>query len=266
MRTLVLSTLLAFGLAAVMPTAEVYADEGDDAPSTIERVEALSAEGAQLFQQEDYEGAIEKFEEAYALEPVPNLLYNIGRCYEQLEDWEEARHYFEQFTRSPDVDSDARAHAMERIDNLREIQRAEQEAEETGEDPDTEEMIAETPEDLRQKPQTNYTPAFITTGVGVSLIGAGVMTGVLARGNAGRIDNTGLEYAERVDARDTARTQALMADIFYVAGALATGAGIYLLMTAGPDDDAVDVDQPPRAGIFPRFSADEVGLGLIFDF
>jgi hypothetical protein len=37
-----------------------------------------------LYKEARYASAIEKFEEAYRLKPHPSILFNIGRCYEQL--------------------------------------------------------------------------------------------------------------------------------------------------------------------------------------
>lgn len=261
MQKMLWTSLLVVVFGTAIPTGELHAQTDDGEENTTEQVEALSAEGAELFGNEEYEAAIEKFEEAYALQPVPNLLYNIGRCYEQLEDWEEARHYFEQYTRSPDVDSDARRHAMERIDNLRELQRAEQE--ESDDEPDPDEVIAETPEELRGgNREPNLVPGFVASGTGVGLLGAAVLTGVFAQGNARQIDNTELAYEDRLEAQSSARIQGIVADVFYVTGAAATAAGIYLLLTAEPEATG----EPQRAAIHPWLGPDNAGLGVFVDF
>jgi tetratricopeptide (TPR) repeat protein len=58
--------------------------------STQTDVERLFAEGAALYRGGKYRAAVEKFEEAYALFPEPNLLYNMARAYEALGEVDQA--------------------------------------------------------------------------------------------------------------------------------------------------------------------------------
>lgn len=268
MRTVVAICIALFGLAAA--PSLVYAS--DDEPSVAEQVEALSHEGAEHFNDGEFEAAIEKFEEAYELEPVPNLLYNIGHCYEQLEDWEQAQHYYEEFIRSPDADSDARDHAMDRVETLRELQRAEEEAD----DPEDDEAVAEAERELEQaqferqrQPDDapSLAPGFAVTGAGIAMIGAGALTGVFASGNADQIDDDGLTYDERLDAQSRARTQGVVADVFFIGGAVATATGGYLLfsaLSADPGDTAGAGDT--HSAIVPWFSRDDAGVGVHLNF
>ncbi|MFU8806550.1 MAG: hypothetical protein ACNA8W_22255, partial [Bradymonadaceae bacterium] len=76
-------------LACLIAPLHVFA-QSPDAPEIARKVEQLSSEGAQKYRAQDYESAISLFGQAYELEPVPNLLYNIAKCYEQLEDWDNA--------------------------------------------------------------------------------------------------------------------------------------------------------------------------------
>lgn len=257
---------IAIGLAGLTPMSTAVA--GD--VSVAERVENLSAEGAEHFAEGEYEEAIAKFEEAYELEPVPNLLFNIGRCYEQLEDWERAEHHYEEFVRSPDIDDDARDQAMDRVRSMRELRDAEDQ-------PDDEELLADVEDDepeaeddvesVQEVDEPSMMPGTVATGAGVLMLGAGALTGMAASSNADRIHDTELDYQERSDARSRARTQGIAADALYVGGAAATAVGGYLLFSAlrsGSETDAgADASNYTAS---PYYDGDSAGFGVQFDF
>src|SRR5256885_5737044 len=62
-----------------------------------ERARALLAEGAKLFDDGDYEGALGKFEAAHRLVPSPKLYFNIGQAQRSLARDVEALEAFEAF-------------------------------------------------------------------------------------------------------------------------------------------------------------------------
>src|SRR2546429_264639 len=62
-----------------------------------ERARALLAEGAKLFDDGDYEGALGKFEAAHRLVPSPKLYFNIGQAQRSLARDVEALEAFETF-------------------------------------------------------------------------------------------------------------------------------------------------------------------------
>ena len=248
MRKVLVLTVMVLALMAPPVVSTALAEE-----NVAQQVEALSMDGAVAFRAGNFEAAIEYFTAAYDLQPVPNLLYNIGRCYEQLEDWDQAISYFERFIRSPDVDREAREQARSRVESLREIQAAER--------PPEEPRIEEEEEEVITAPATpNRTPAFAALGSGVALLGGGAVMGVMARNQASQITDMSLSYDDRLAARDSARTQALVADVLFGAGVVATGVGVYLLLTAGSDDAA------PGRAVAPWVGAGSAGVGLHLDF
>ncbi len=264
MRNIVVTTILLLGLSGFPGLPNAHAQ--DDA-STAQQVEQLSHKGAEHFGDGDFELAIEKFEAAYELEPVPNLLYNIGRCYEQLENWEQAKHYVDEFIRSPDVDSESRDHAMDRVQSLREIQEAEKdtdtEPDETPEEIHEEEDAVAEPDEVEEP---NLIPGIATAGAGGALLLGGLFTGLAASSNADRISDTDLDYRDRLDARDTARMQGVAADVMYVGGAAATAVGIYLLVTAGDRVDSSSADSARLHRLSPWIGHDSTGVGVELDF
>lgn len=82
---------------------------------------ALTSEGARAFEKEDFEGALVKFQEAYALEPSSSLLYNMGRVCERKGDFNAAMGHYRQFVTSPDADEEARVDALKRIETIEKI-------------------------------------------------------------------------------------------------------------------------------------------------
>lgn len=266
MRKFAVIWVFAFGLAGLAPTATAVADED---MSIAERVENLSAEGAEHFAEGEYEQAIEKFEKAYDLEPVPNLLFNIGRVYEQMEDWEEAEHYYEEFVRAPDVDEDARDQAMDKVRSMRERREAEQQEEEEEEKlAEEDEEPDEDVDEIEDVEEPSLLPGGLAVGAGTVMIGAGALTGLRARSNADRIDDAELGYEERSDAQSRARTQGVVADVLFVGGAATIVTGSWVLVSAlGADgtDGQASADAPSYMAT-PWVDDQSAGIGLTLDF
>ena len=106
-------------VAALSLTRAAGAEESQpvpaDAAARAASVQKLSDEGAALYQARDFNHAIDKFQRAYAVDPDPNLLYNIAKCYDALGDNKTAIEKYEQFINSPGADSAARVKAQESV-------------------------------------------------------------------------------------------------------------------------------------------------------
>lgn len=83
--------------------------------------ERLYAEGASYFNQGRYNEALEKFRQAHALVPEPNLLFNIGRCYEATGQLEKAVEAYAECARSQNVTDATRQRAEARATALRDV-------------------------------------------------------------------------------------------------------------------------------------------------
>lgn len=60
-----------------------------------DRIQVFNREGTILYRQGEYQSARENFEQASELKPEdPNLLYNIGQCYEHQGDWPKAESFY----------------------------------------------------------------------------------------------------------------------------------------------------------------------------
>ena len=81
-------------------------------------VERLFAEGAALYRGGKYRAAVEKFEEAYALFPEPNLLYNMARAYEALGEVDQALTKYRLCVSHPRGTDDLRSKAAAKVEVL----------------------------------------------------------------------------------------------------------------------------------------------------
>jgi hypothetical protein len=99
--------------AAVAPVRARAADAMPAAPPAVVTVDTLTDEGLAAYRGRDFRHAAEKFLQAYAMQPDPNLLFNLGRCYEALGDVEAAREKYRMFLASPDIDPNGRRRAEE---------------------------------------------------------------------------------------------------------------------------------------------------------
>lgn len=263
--------LLLVMLTGVGFVPAAHAEEG---MSTSQRIEALSIQGAESFNDGDFARAADYFEQAYALEPIPNLLFNIGRSYEQLEDWESAKENFQKFLDTPDLDDDARQYAEDKLatmtENLEEqreeerLARQREEEEEARRLAEEEEARAAEEARLRALEEQSNMPAFATMGAGAGLLAGGLLMGMRANGNADRLSDTTLAYDDRVAARSSARTQGLVADGFYIAGAAAMAVGLYMLLSSDDIDDGLD--DASMGGLTPWLHGDGAGLDIRLGF
>lgn len=86
--------------------------------SAEERASDLASQGVALFQEGRYRDALMRFLDSYAHAKIPVVIWNIGRCYEELGDLGSALRYFEEFEPLA-PDDDARRKARARIEQVR---------------------------------------------------------------------------------------------------------------------------------------------------
>lgn len=83
-----------------------------------EQAKLLFVEAVELYEAGDIAAAIEKFEQAYALAPMPALLFNIARGREQLGDVAGACATYERAQIDPQADASMRDVATQRLAQL----------------------------------------------------------------------------------------------------------------------------------------------------
>lgn len=100
-------------------------------PSEDEGAFAAQYERAgKLYAAKDYAAAIPALQAAFAIRPVPQLLYNIAQSYRRLEQWTPARVYFEMYRAlARDEASETLTNVDRNILEMREREQAEQKPE-----------------------------------------------------------------------------------------------------------------------------------------
>jgi tetratricopeptide (TPR) repeat protein len=84
-----------------------------------EQARQLFSEAVQLFEAGNYAAAVVKFEAAYQLAPLPQLLFNIARALEQQGDVAAACQVYRSASTDPTSDDRLRAEAANRLAQLR---------------------------------------------------------------------------------------------------------------------------------------------------
>jgi tetratricopeptide (TPR) repeat protein len=247
--------------SAAEETADEDSGAEDSGAEDARRYEELTKQAAEAYRSGDYAGAVELFEQAYALNPVPNLLYNIGRAEEKRGDFPAAIAHYEKFVTQPGVAIKARQNALARLKTLREV--VELSAPDKTTDPQkTDESTARQPAAVDSPPQSatriepNYTPAWITLGVAAAAYAtSGVFAWQARQAHADFRDAT-----SRGSLRDAAawgETASVVADSALIVGVVATGLGVYFL--ASPFEH----EAPARSSamrLSPRIGADGAGV------
>ncbi len=166
--------------------------------------------GASLYDQARYREAILEFEAARALSSASALEYNIGRCYERLEEWTLAADAFDRYLRDPRV-SDAAA-IRARVAGLRRQAEERQRQPGVASPPPAEparSLAPSTPSPAPTVPQAlrlftaadaSAAPRPPRAPFGASAIGVGVATLLLTATGAGLVATVGRDYGGREQA------------------------------------------------------------------
>ena len=240
--------MLTLFLAAGVGMTPVVADAEplDDAETSTLSAADARENGRAAFADGDHDEAIALFEHAYATDPDPTDLYNLGRIHEESGDLHRALDYYEEFVHQPRLSLDERKAATDRIEVLRvAVAPASEPAPSPSEMESSEpargiEPAARPPADTpRDYPDGRALIASGATLIGVGAafsIGAGVGFGIAARRASDRIedlssgsnpDRLTLSEAEDLEARgrDFETLQITLA----VGGGVIAGVGAGLL-------------------------------------
>lgn len=244
-------------MAIVLTFAWVSSPATGFAQTAAERakqVEQLSADATKAYRAGEYQKAADLFQKAHDIEPVPNLLFNMAKSYEKMENWNSAIEFYQKFLVEEGISKSARQSALERVDELKQLQAANKDA--SGEQ--TVVKTDQTEEPVKASPETEEsgnTGAWIAMGTGAALLVGGGVFGIIASGKQSEFEDATTTQA-KIDARDSGQTMALIADVMYISGAVIGGIGIYLLLTA----DSSEADSTATA--FPWVGKDAAGVGM----
>lgn len=239
---------LAAGLWSCLPTyahaglgmrAEPVAEDVAVDPE-YEKAARLRKEAEDRFFEEDFDGAIEKFEAAYELSPHPTDLFNMGRIHEEKGELAQALARYEEFVAQPKVSLEERGVAAERIKVLRVLVQEEQDAQ----------RAAQAPAPMAAQPASNTSlddrsrragRPMVVSGITLMSIGAAVTAagglgfGLAARRQSDRVaalesgrnpDRLSLSDAEDIQARGKDFETLQIVSLAVGAGVLLAGAGL----------------------------------------
>lgn len=181
--------------------AVAHAQDEPSAPSTegasdvseaYQEASRLRREAEDRFFEEDYDAAIEKFEQAYAVSPHPTDLFNMGRIHEEKGELELALKRYEEFVAQPKVSLDERGVAAERIKVLRVLVKGEgaKDGSRAAATATPTVVMAAGPEDRNVEGRAMIISGSTLTGVGALFaLGGGVGFGIAARKNSDKVDS-----------------------------------------------------------------------------
>ncbi|HFE46414.1 MAG TPA: tetratricopeptide repeat protein [Nannocystis exedens] len=248
-------------------------------PAAEESFATLTEQASEKYTEGDYDGSIALFERAYALNPEPNILFNIGRIYEEAGNYEDAIVYYERFISEPQVDLEAKQVALDRRDLAQavvDIQNKDKKGKEpppetttepteteptdpvvpVTDPPSTEEPVEET---APKKPRNLRPVGYVLLGTGAAALIGGVVVGGLAKGEERKFQAaTNKPDADAAKARGTKLAPA--ADGLFIAGGLLATAGIVMLLVPRRGKNA---QRRERAMFVPHASPTQVGFGVI---
>ncbi|WAS98752.1 tetratricopeptide repeat protein [Nannocystis punicea] len=198
----------------------------------------LSAQAIERFQAKDYDGAVRLFEEAYAIDKVPNYLFNIGRVYEEKGDIRAAVDYYQRFVKEPGVEIEARDLALQRLRVLKGI------LQETDPSEAKSAPSEPTPAPVAEGPKPEPTPVkpaapdpkwrtMKLAGAGLLGVGGGALVvggilGGLALSKQSQLDATH-DFAARQDLKQGGERLAVATDVLIIGGGALALTGVILL-------------------------------------
>lgn len=216
--------------------------ESTDVSPRADQVERLHVEGAALYRAGAYREAITKFESAYAIFPEPNILYNLGRCFQALGEVDQAIEYYRRCAQHPDVTEVTRQKARAKLDIL---SKADTKAIKKGIKGDTTTTSgsgavspATTVPTKQQKIRKGAnTPAWIGLGITAAFVVATGVIGVMALNAQSDVDTELKRFPGDRDAIDDAQSRvdelALTADIIGGTAIAAACVTLYLFLRSG---------------------------------
>lgn len=254
---LLISTTLIAGPVHAAPankSAET-AVASSDSPTAAE----LSDQAVTRFKAKDYDTAASLFEQAYALDPNPNYLFNIGRVFEEKGDLPRAVEFYDRFVKEPGVQIESRDRAAQRLRVLRAIvddSKSKPEGKAEGPEEDgakPEPLPTEGPKDVEDPNKPMKLAGYSLLGIGgVSMIVGGVLGG-LALGKRSDLKETQI-ISERQSLASSGPTLALASDIGLFAGLGLAATGLVLVLVARKRTKAA------RSALAPSLGRDHAGV------
>jgi tetratricopeptide (TPR) repeat protein len=239
-----------------------------------ETFESLVGQATGKFKEKDYAGAVALFERAYAVQPEPAILFNIGRIYEEAQNAEAAIGYYEKFIADEGVEAKDQEKAVQRLTVLRTIVeiREKEKARNQPKPVDPKPVVEPNPV---KGPQTDTNPpsdqkpakpgrllrpvGYTLLGTGALLLIGGGVAGGLAKGQYNAFADA-KTLSDREAAGKRGLSLAHTADGLFIAGGVVALIGVVLLIVP-----AVRKSRAAQA-LSPQVSPTQVGFGFTHQF
>lgn len=230
---------------------------GTTSPADQASAADSSAQARERFRAKDYDAAVRLFEQAYALDPNPNYLFNIGRVYEEKRDLRAAVDHYQRFVMEPAVDIGAREQAVQRLRVLKAI------LNETEPQPTKPGTVTTAPMPGTPTEDAAPPPADPKKGMrlgGYALLGAGAVTmivggvfGGLTLAKRNQLDDSRI-VEDRRSLAHQGHTFAVVTDITLFTGAALAVTGLALVLVARKSR------APSRSAVVPSVGRGHAGL------
>lgn len=224
----------------------------------------LSAQAIERFKAKDYDAAVRLFEQAYAIDPNPNYLFNVGRVYEEKGDIRSAVDHYQRFVKEPGVDIGSRELAVQRLRVLKAILNETEAPATTPNPPQSGPTPAPTPAggDRVDNPDPKKTMrlggyALIAVG-GVSMLVGGLFGG-LTLGKKKDLDDSHV-ISDRQSLAHQGQTFAVISDVTLFTGAALLVTGVALAVVGRKPRAA------PRSAVLPSVGRSHAGLSWTLRF
>jgi tetratricopeptide (TPR) repeat protein len=220
----------------------------------------LVSEGVAYYQAKEFRNALNSFQEAYKLDAKVNLIFNIAKCHEALDEIPDAIARYDEFAAKPGADAGSRAKAIDSARGLRELEEARKRTATKSETPA--DHVAGPTETKTPAPTETVKPALPKEGgvrssgdpyLGLSIgflaggvIAAGVGTYFFVKGGSTHSGITdapnysvpgaavGITEARARELADQGTTQKTVGVVLFAgAGAMLATAGVFALMHKG---------------------------------
>ncbi len=220
--------------------------------------------GNSYYQVSNYKAALDEFEKAYALEPLPGLIFNIARCHEVLGNLKDAIAKYKLFLAKSPADASDRGTVELRIRNLE--ARLKEQAPPPVRQPDPPAAPPASPPVDEPRPTRSWRwPAgWAALGVGAAALAAGIASGAMVASKSDEFERAAAEgktYQTLLDLRAAGeRYQKVEVAMLVVGGvALAAGGGLLIWELAGRR-------RPPSTALLPLGGPGGFGLALSSQF
>lgn len=197
---------------------------------------ALFKHSDEAYKRGDFKGAVADLEKAYSLEPVPVLLYNLGRAYEGLGETKSAIDAYERYLKAQPDAEDHGAIEQRLVTLHREETRDEQRAKP---EPPPPVVVTAHTRSLGAGP-------IIVTSVGAAGLALGGVFGALALSANGAQNSPQTSQVDAVSAHDRGAGFATGANVAFIAGGVIALVGVVWLIV---DRATASSSSSSRAGV-----------------